>query len=95
MVQFEPAYGEDLAQMTCGSHLVTVKGSFIGQIGKQGKMLSTEKISAKEKNGVPAITALVNHPPAAAGMQVGGGAVQAAGIKMTVTQTNEEAIEIR
>ena len=95
MVQFEPASGETLAQMSCGAHAVTVTGSFIGRIGKAGKMLSSEKISAVEHKGVPAFSGLVNRPPAAAGVQLDGGAVQAAGVKLAVTETSEEPIEIR
>lgn len=95
MVQLEAASGETLAQMTCGGHAVRLTGSFTGQIGKAGKMASSEKISAAGHNGAPTTGGLVNRPPAAAGVQVDGGAVQPAGVKLRVTETNEEAIEIR
>ena len=95
MVQLEPASGETLAQMSCGTHAVTVTGSFIGRIGRAGRMLSSEKISATEHKGVLAFAGLVNRPPAVAGVQVDGGVVQPAGVKLKVTGTNEEAVEIR
>jgi len=95
MVELEAASGEVLAQMSCGTHAVTITGSFIGQIGKAGRMLSSRKISAIEHKGVPAFTGLVNRPPAAAGVRVDGGAVQPAGVKLRATETNEEPVEIR
>ena len=95
MVQLEPASGETLARMSCGSHAVTATGSFIGQIGKAGKMLGGWKISATERKGVPAFAGLVNRPPASAGVIVDGGAVQPAGVRLKVIEKNEEAIEIR
>ena len=94
-LQWQPASGEELAHMTCGAHAVVISGSFIALTGKKWAMLTTEKLLAKEKKGVPTIAGLSKAPPAALSIQVDGEPVQAAAAKMTALETNEEAIEIR
>ena len=94
-LQWEPASGEVLAQMTCGAHTVALTGSFVALTGKQGAMLTTEKIQAKEKKGVPTIAGLRGQPSAGLGIEVDAEGAQSAGAKVTTTETNEEAFEIR
>ena len=94
-LQWQPASGEVLANMTCGTHTVVISGSFVALTGKKWAALTSEKLTAKEKKGVPTIAGLDKRPPAALAIQVDAEPVQAAGAKLTAIETNEEAIEIR
>ncbi|HXD55016.1 MAG TPA: IPT/TIG domain-containing protein, partial [Solirubrobacteraceae bacterium] len=94
-LQWEPASGEVLAAMTCGTHAVTLTGSFVVLTGKQFAMLTSEKLQAKDKKGVPGIAGLQGQPPASLGIQVDSEAVQVAAAKLKAVETNEEAFEIR
>jgi alpha-tubulin suppressor-like RCC1 family protein len=94
-LQIGPASGEQVASMTCGAHTVVVSGSFVALTAKHDQMVTTSKLQAKEKKGVPSISGLDGEPPVSLGVQVDGGPVKPAGVKMKAIETNEEAFEIR
>ena len=93
-LQVEPIAGGQLAQMTCGSHSLTVSGSFLTRIGKAAAMTRKFKLKAAQTNGTPELTALQGEPAASLSVSLDGAEAQPAGVKLSVTLTNEEAFEI-
>jgi len=93
-LQVEPTGGGPLAQMTCGSHSLSVSGSFLTRIGKHAAMTRAFKLSAAETNGKPELTALQGESAASLSVSLDGGAGQPAAVKLKAKLTNEEAFEI-
>lgn len=93
-LQIEPTSGALFAQMTCGSHSLTVSGSFLARIGKAAAMVRAFKLKAGETSGKPELPGLQGEPAASLSVILDGGAGQSAAVKLKATETNEEAFEI-
>lgn len=93
-LQVEPTGGTLLAQMTCGSHSLTVDGSFLARIGKHAAMTRAFKLAAAEMNGKPELTGLQGEAAASLSVSLDGGGEQSAAVKLKAKLTNEEAFEI-
>jgi hypothetical protein len=93
-MQIEATGGGVLAQMTCGSHSLTLSGSFLARIGKPAAMERSFRLTAAETNGKPELTALQGQSASPLTVSLDGGEAQSAGVKVTVKQVNEERFEI-
>jgi hypothetical protein len=93
--QLTPASGEVVAEFSCSGTAVTLTGAVIGLIKIPGKMLIAPAWKAALKaGGGQAILNLTGEPEATLQVKFGEGAQEPAGLIATLTQTNEEAVEI-
>jgi phosphodiesterase/alkaline phosphatase D-like protein len=89
-----PASGSTLAQMTCGTSAVTLKGSVIESLTTVDKMSTSFTLKAKGSAGKETYEKFENGTKAALELQLPSGE-EAAGITLSVIPTNEEAVEIK
>jgi hypothetical protein len=89
-VDLKPASGSELAAFECGGSAQSLSGSVIAPITVVDKMKSSFKEKAAQTGGIQAPEAFEEQSKDT--LSLGG---EQAGLKGTVTQTNEEALEIK
>jgi Glycine rich protein len=93
-LRFAPASGEVIAEFTCESVSVTVRGSVILQ-GKANSMISSTTLKAAQAKGVQKWTHFVGGKANedVLEVKVGAGAFTQAGLTLNTIQKNEEKVE--
>jgi hypothetical protein len=92
--QLSPAGEGAIAEFSCSGTPVTLSGAVVGKVKAGGLMLVTTTWKAAQKGGVQAIPNLTGGPEATLQMKIGVGPLERTGLTASLTQTNEEAIEI-
>ncbi len=95
-LDLKPASGAQLAAFECAGTPVSAGGSVIAPIAALDKMATSFKVKATEAGGKQAVEAFetgVNDTPTLTG--AGAHGEEAAGLKLTATQNNEEKLEIK
>jgi len=90
-----PAGGTSLAQITCGSQAISLKGSVIAPISALDKATTSFKVAYKGKKGVQTPEGFEGAPKGALRWSVAGGPEEAVGLAASQVLQTEEAMEIK
>jgi hypothetical protein len=87
------ASAELLAEFSCGSTTITLRGSVIGQVSAKA-MTTKPAIKYTQSGGVQKPTHFEGEAPVPLEASVGGAAYESAGLALTLVQTNAEKVEV-
>jgi hypothetical protein len=93
-LDLQPASSGNLLAFECGGVATSVSGSVIAPITTVNKMSTAFKMTAKQSGGTQAVQAFEESPKDTLSFSTGGGP-EAGGLGATITNTNEEPLEIK
>lgn len=94
-VLLRPHSGSTIAAWECGGRAMSAAGSFIAPLSAVDKMTTAQKVKATGGSGTQTPAAFEEGPKQALTFTQSGGSPESAGVKATVTQTGEEAVEVK
>jgi hypothetical protein len=92
-VELSPQSGETFAEFECAGTTVSLRGGVIIE-AQSGKMSAKQKWKAVQKGGAQTPDAFVGGPVTVLEARIGAGAYEALGMKVSISQTNAEAVEV-